>query len=298
MHVSLRAALAVALAGTGGTAWAQSVELGGQVGNDGANASADANAPSDPDGPPETGAEQFTLPKGTLFIEAFVGLNLSKDLVGKPISLSPDIWYGVTDDLTLGLVHSAIGSTGVIGGVGQSLCVTGDKKGCESIYRNVGIDVRYRLKGAFAVDGGLYVRDFDPFQLAIKVGLLGRHRVIPKLAIEFNPNIFVGVTKRDGEADSMGIVTAGPNKEELSIPVTVGFAVIPKLTLNAQVALQTPFEDAGDLWRLSVAIGARFRVNHHLDLGLAFALPLLVGGADDGTGVDLRTLTLGVAYAL
>src|SRR5262249_18017929 len=137
----------------------------------------------------------------------------------------------------------------------------------------------------------------DPFQLAIKLGFMARHRIIPKLAIEANPNIFFGVTKRDGEVDMMGNVLSPPNKEVFALPITAGYAVIPKLTVTAQIGLLTPFEDAGDNWALLAALGARYRVSHHLDLGLAFALPTLAGGAD-GAGFDARTLTLGVAYAL
>jgi hypothetical protein len=232
-----------------------------------------------------TGPDQLVMPKGKLLIDAFVEINLSKELAFKPVSISPDIWYGVTDDLTLGLVHSTIGAAGVIGGAGDALCITGSSNGCESVYPGVGIDVRYRLKGAWAVDGGLFVNDFDPFALALKIGLVGRHRIGEKFALEVQPNLFIGITERD------------TNKELLAIPVTAGFAVMPQLTAYAQLALITPFESAGDLWLLAASLGARYRVSDHLDLGLAFSLPFLAGGPD-GAGFDARTVTLGVSYAL
>ena len=97
--------------------------------------------------------------------------------------------------------------------------------------------------------------------------------------------MFIGLTERD------------TNKELLAIPVTAAFALQPKFTLYAQVAFLTPFESAGDLWVLGASIGARYRVSDHLDLGLAFSLPALVGGGD-GTGADARSITLGVSYAL
>jgi hypothetical protein len=153
------------------------------------------------------------------------------------------------------------------------------------VYPGLGIDARYRLKGAWAVDGGLFVNDFDPFALALKIGVSGRHRISDKLAIELQPNLFIGLTERD------------TNKERLAIPVTAAFGLIPKLTAYAQLAFLTPFESAGDLWLLGASIGARYRVSDHLDLGLAFSLPALVGGPD-GTGADARSITLGVSYAL
>jgi hypothetical protein len=38
-------------------------------------------------------------------------------------------------------------------------------------------------------------------------------------------------------------------------------------------------------------------VSQQLGVDLAFSLPFIAGGAD-GAGTDLRTLTLGVSYAL
>jgi hypothetical protein len=247
---------------------------------------------SEPSGP-----DQLTMPKGKLLVDAFVELNLSKDNAFKPVSISPDVWYGATDDLTLGLVHSSIGATGVIGGFGDALCITGSSNGCESVYPGVGIDARYRLKAGWAVDGGVFVNDFDPFALAIKLGLVGRHRISEKLAIEAQPNVFIGLTERDATADGMGTVTFEGNEEILSIPVTAAYLVAPKVTLSGQLAFQTPFSEAGDNWSLGFSIGGRYRASDHLDLGLAFSLPRLAGGGD-GTGADARSITLGVGYAL
>jgi len=42
------------------------------------------------------GGEQLTLPKGRLVVNAYLGIGLSDGATFKPISLSPDIWYGVT----------------------------------------------------------------------------------------------------------------------------------------------------------------------------------------------------------
>lgn len=279
MHV-LRNFVVLGLVGTPAAAFAQGATLSAST-TDGTSATVDgAGSEGEPTGP-----DQLVMPKGKLLVDAFVEINLSKEAAFKPVSISPDIWYGATDDLTLGLVHSTIGAAGVIGAAGDALCVTGSSNGCDSVYPGFGIDARYRLKGAWAVDGGLFVNDFDPFALALKLGVVGRHRFTEKVAVELQPNLFIGLTERD------------TNKEVLAIPVTAGFGLIPKLTGYVQVAFITPFSDAGDLWLLAASIGARYRVSDHLDLGLAFSLPAVAGGPD-GTGFDTRTITLGVAYAL
>jgi len=248
----------------------------------GATASADDTAPA----PLAAPTEQLTAPKGRLVIDAFFELNLSKDAVGKPVSISPDIWYGATDDLTLGLVHSSVGATGLLGGVGDALCFGGKDNGCDSVYPGVGVDVRYRLKAPLSIDGGLYVTDFDPFQLALKLGASARWK-LGKLALELQPSIFFGLTERD------------TNKEALFVPATAAYAVAAKVELALQLGLATPFDGAGDLYQIPLSIGARYQVNDHLGVGLVFSLPAVAGGDKvPATGFDFRTLTLGGSYAL
>src|SRR4051812_45713682 len=92
-----------------------------------------AHAQPDPDteakpagaAPAGDGVDQLTLPKGRLLLDAYIAASLSTDAVFKPFSISPDIWYGATDDVTVGLVHSGLGTTGFIGLAGQSLCLSG-----------------------------------------------------------------------------------------------------------------------------------------------------------------------------
>src|SRR5262245_59025670 len=98
-----------------------------------------STSPAGPDG-----VDSVTLPKGRVLLDAYLEINLSLAATFDPVSLSPDVWYGATDDITVGLVHSAVGSSGFIGDTGQSLCLVGDL--CGDVYHNVGIDGRYKLK--------------------------------------------------------------------------------------------------------------------------------------------------------
>ncbi len=250
-----------------------------------------------------TAGERVVMPAKRGMLHAQLGINLSTDAVGKPINLSPDIWYGVNDKLTVGLVHTTVGATG-IQGIGTSLCLTGSDNGCGKLYDNVGIDARYTLKSdaklQIALDGGLFANSFDPFQAALKVGIAGRYRAGKKLALEFSPNIFFGITERDGGVN--GTVVVAGNKEVVAVPVNLVFDLNEKLGLLAQIALLTPFEDAGDLYRVSLALGGTYAINKQLSLELIFALPVLVTGVKDAMGdsvggVDARFLTLGGSYA-
>src|SRR5262245_41487981 len=105
------------------------------------------------------GTDQVTLPKSRLLLDAFFESNLSDSATFKPFAISPDIWYGATDDITVGLVHSSVGSSGFIGGADSSLCLAGTDNGCPDVYRGFGVDVRYNLKTgmlSYAADGGVY----------------------------------------------------------------------------------------------------------------------------------------------
>lgn len=242
-----------------------------------------------------TGTDQLTLPRSRLLLDAFVGINLSSGAAFKPLSLSPDIWYGATDDITVGLIHSGVGQTGFLGAVGTSLCLTGSSNGCSDVYRGVGVDVRYKLKtGAFAwaAGGGLYVRAFDPFQLAIKLGAIGRW-TSGKMAVELAPNLFFGLTNR---APDVMVVGATGNEETLNLPVTGLYALTPKASVAVQTGVQLPLQNTGDTYAIPLSIGGHFLATPDLSVNLAFSLPKLVGGGE-GTGFDARVLTLGGTYA-
>jgi hypothetical protein len=253
----------------------------------------EATTPS-PTGP--EGDASVTLPKGRVLLDAFLEMNLVSGAEFKPTSLSPDVWYGVTDDVTVGLVHSAVGASGFIGGVGTSLCLTGTDNGCAKLYDNVGVDVRYKLKIgnlAYAAEGGLYVQSFDPeFRMGIKLGLVGRWQQ-DKIAVEFAPNVFVGLTGRTvGEGDAEVVV----NGETLNLPFTGLYAITPKISAALQLGAVVPFENTGDTYRIPLSIGGHFAVNESLNVNLAFSL-LAVAGGGSTTGFDARTLTLGGTYA-
>lgn len=254
--------------------------------------------PTAPPGPAASGApagERVVLPAKRLYARAMLELDLSADSALDPVSLAPDLFYGVTPAFTVGLVHSSAGRTGLIGRAGGSLCLTGDR--CDGVYNGFGLEGRYHLtagKISAAASFGLDVRDLDPFLLAARLGVIGRYRPSPssKLAVDFAPSLFIGVTEREPS-----VVGAGGNKEVLVLPATVIYAASPRLAVMAQTGLVIPFEAAGDLYFVPLSLGASYEVNRQLTVEAAFSLLHLLGGGALPTGADARSFTIGGGYA-
>lgn len=274
------------------------VALGAMLSTARADAGDAESKPTAAAAPAADGADQLTLPKGRLLLDAYLGIGLSTGNAFKPISISPDIWYGATDEITVGLVHSAIGASGFIGGVGTSLCLSGTGGGCGKLYPNVGVDGRYTLKTgqlAYAIDGGLYANSIDPFAIAVKLGVSARWHQ-DKLAVELQPNLFIGVTNRTTNSGMAGAADVTTNGEVLNIPVTGLYTVAPNIDVAAQLGFILPFEGLGDGYAIPLSIGGSYHVNESLNVNAAFTLLKLIGGGS-GAGFDARSITLGGTYA-
>jgi hypothetical protein len=249
------------------------------------------------EGAPSDGADQLTLPKGRALLSGYVEINLSSDAVFKPFSISPDVWYGATDDITVGLVHSTPGVTGFIGPAGTSLCLAGSSNGCGDVYPNAGLEARYKLKTgkiALAAGGGLHVlHTSDPVQLALKLGAAARWHE-GKIAVEAAPSVFIGLTNRTPGA--VGGVAAATNEEVFYLPGTVFYAVTPQISAAIQSGFVLPLQNTGDFYAIPLSLGGHYHVNESLDVNLAFSLPRLIAKSPNNA-FDNRALTLGGTYA-
>ena len=237
-----------------------------------------------------------------MFVQAFAEISLASDNAFEPVSIAPDLWYGVSDKLTLGLLHSGRASTGLYGGTGNGLCLSGDDEGqCPDVYRNIGIDARYHFYRSGGVtlsaEGGLFAGPFDPFTAALKLGVVGRWQS-GALAIDFSPNLFAGLSEREPEMGA-DVAIGTNNKETLHLPVTALYGLSEKLGLALQVGALVPMQDTGELYQVGASIGGQYMVSNRIMLDLAFSLPMLAKGDayEMIDALDNRTITLGVGYA-
>jgi hypothetical protein len=218
-------------------------------------------------------------------------INMTKSFVAKPINVPLDVYYGVNQDLTLGLTHS--------GGVVQStspyplmagLCLTGKSDGCAKFYNTVGADALYRLLGSsvqLAAHGGLDFRTLDPARLALRLGVLMQAPLTTNLAILFDPRVWIGLTKRDDPP--LG------NKEYLALPLALQFWATPELRLAARTVFGGPFSHFGDNYVGSVGLYGAYAINQMIEAFLAFDFLNLYGKNSSG---DFRTLVVGANFRI
>ncbi len=285
------------------------VEAGGSA-TVGAGASTDGAMPTPAAGdmapatPPMPG---LTLAKGKAVIAGEtvnIGLFPDPPGAGKPISLAPSVWYGVSDKLTVGVTHDG-GTTGwtprpsinfgstTIAGVtvpslaGPGICVTGTDGGCPKVYNNASVDALFALstdKLSLAVHPALDIASFDPLFLRIRAGVLGRYMASSKVAITFDPRIGIGLTKRDNG-----------NKENIDLPVWFWYHLNDKVGLAINSGISGPLSKFGDSFFIPVGFNFTYMVNDKMEVGADFSFLNLIG---KNSTADAKMLGLRFAYHL
>lgn len=238
-------------------------------------------------------APGLTLPAGKVNVALNAELGMNDGAAAKPISLSPDISYGVSDELTVALVHSRFAATGFRAVAGGGLCLTGEDGGCANVYDNVGVEAWYSLGGGavkLAAGGGVHALSLDGGFYAAKLGLRARWQR-GKTAVVALPSLFVAVTERD---EVMG---ARVNPERLWVPVQLLYRVADPVTLGLGSGIKGPLQGFGDAWELSLGISAQYAVDKSLGLGASLVFGKVVGGAD-ATGFDYRGVQLWASYTM
>lgn len=218
------------------------------------------------DRPLVLGASMFELRGDTL------RLNLSEDAVGDPISLAPDLYYGLDQRITLGYFHD----TGV--------CISGD--GCSGTYNDFGVEALYSLiydgTVVMAARAGMTFDPLDPFTGGVHLGLPVR-LTVGDFGVLLDPRLYVGLFNRDGR------------KEVLDVPVQVQYQLTDQNALLLSTGMRGPLSGFGDAVEVPVGLGALFTIARRVDVGGELVFPNLAGS---GGGVEQRLLIFRVAVRL
>lgn len=238
--------------------------------------------------PPKPG---LTLPAGKVNLAVNLELNMSADRVGKPITIAPDVSYGVTPDLTVAVVHSLFAVTGFRARAGGGLCLTGEDAGCAHVYDNVGAEGWYsvaRGPTAIAVGGGVHALSLDGGFYALKLGAKLRH-TRGRVALHALPSVLVAVTER--EAGGVRL-----NKDSLWIPVQATYKATPELTVGLGTGVKLlDLSAAGDSWEIPVGAMVTYAIDPATTVGASWVFGKLAAGVDNPPdpapavkGVDIR----------
>jgi hypothetical protein len=205
--------------------------------------------------------------------------SLTKDYAGKPSTLPLAVWYGVTNQLQVGLVHAS------------GLCISGESNGCAKVYDDVAFNALYSISGRggnFELAGWaqLNYSSFDRGTINAQVGPAINWVIAGNAALLAYPGIQFGLDKREEMA----------NKEALVAPVYLygraGAHVAPVLFTG----ISAPFDGFSDSYRVPVGVGALVGLTTKIDVGARFDLSNLLGKHAEGVGAaDERALLVWVS---
>lgn len=233
-------------------------------------------APADPPAaaPPAPG---LTLPTGKINVAVNLELNMSADKVGKPISIAPDVSYGVTPDLTVAVVHSRYALTGFRASAGGGVCVTGTDNGCANVYDNVGLEGWYsvaRGPTAAAVGGGVHAMSLDAGFYDLKVGAKVRH-VMGKVGVHVMPTVLIAMTKREEGGVRL-------SRDSLWIPVLATYKATPEVTVGVGTGLKALDLSAfGDSWEVSLGAVCTYALDPATTVGASWIFGKVLAGVDN-----------------
>jgi hypothetical protein len=222
--------------------------------------------------PDDLVARPLVLDDHTVEVRLTAAINVQPRLIGKPLSLSPDAWWGISPRWTVGVIHSSASVDQI--DAGATLCVRqSDISTCKRLYHGSGLDVRFSaVGGPLAVAPRLRVllRDIDPVKPAIALGALVRW-TRGRFAITSDPYLRLPLANRD-----LG------NRAALFVPIW--FVVQP--ARGWALALHTGYDAEIALLRDSahgpVGLAALTRLTREIDLGLEAGWAQLLGPQHDG----------------
>ncbi len=234
-------------------------------------------------------ADGATLPRGRGAVSLTVQTGLSKGQDGEPLSIAPDVWYGASAGMQLGLVSSMQAMTGfwtgaLTGYSGSGACLSGTQDsaadaGCGGLFESAGIEAVGNARWPVLLVAGIHVIEDDPFRIRPKLGLRARHQV-GRFSIGSSPSALLG-------ADRFVLV-----------PVELGYAVADRWRVGLQSGyIRAYLEDGAEWSAIPVAAGVVFLATPTLVTGASFSFDR-VGGFEGPGPFDQRSASLMVGTML
>lgn len=197
-------------------------------------------------------------------------------------SIAPDASYGITDDLTVGVGHSARFLALVDSGFG--VCLGRGEHGCDRTYDDVAVDAKWSLlRGAVSAAGHvrLVSRSFDPWKPSLRFGALMR-ATWRRLGVIADPQLQLGLYNTDRG-----------NRTWLRVPVWL--AVEPwrgVMLLALRTGVHGEWKTFRQTYDVPVALDATVHVGRGMDVSLLVGFASIIGPQNNGRNRDVNlTLT-------
>jgi len=208
----------------------------------------------------------FVLPAGGAEVRLTAEINLQKNRYGRPLSLAPDLWYGITPRWTIGLIHSnpsvdRIDAT-------ATFCLRRFQTRCDRLYRGSGIDLRWSWKTgplSVAPRARVLLRDVEPIKPAITLGAMVRW-TRGRFAIESDPYLRIGLVNRDQG-----------NRAALFLPVWLAMQPTCRWLLAIHTGWDSDLAIARDGYHIPFGLVIRARATSQVDLGVEAGFTSLLG---------------------
>jgi hypothetical protein len=175
-------------------------------------------------------AEPIVLGRGEVVVRLTIETNLDPRSIARPLSFAPDAWVGITDRLTVGLIHSSQSVDRI--DAGASFCVRLLEGDCDEVYRGGGVDARLTVAHGVAAHTRLLMRDLDPAKPALTAGAIVE-RSRGRFALRTDPYLRIGLANRD-----LG------NRDALVVPVWISVH-----GAGGRIALHTGIDGDLAVWR-------------------------------------------------
>lgn len=208
--------------------------------------------------------------------------SLYEHMVGRPIALAPDLWYGVTQRLTVGLIHSSQSVDRI--GARSTVCLRQSELLCDEAYQGSGVDVRYRLRDAplaIAPRVRFLVRDVDPWKPAVTIGTLARWSR-GRFSITTDPYLRFGLTNQQQG-----------NRAAFVVPFWFGVQPTCRWLVEVHTGADGDFAVLDDGWHMPLGLVVTARATSTLDVSVEAGFSQIYGPQIDS---KQRYLMLTVAY--
>lgn len=220
-------------------------------------------------------ADPIVLDRGEVLARLAIEANLERRKLARPLSYAPDLWVGVTERLTVGLIHSSRSVDRIA--AGASFCVRELAGRCEHVYRGGGVDVRWAWRPQIAWRARLLLRDVDPAKPAVAVGALVR-TTRGRWSITTDPYLRVGLGNRE----------AG-NRDALVVPVWLGVRLGGSVELAVHTGIDGDLAVWRDGWHIPLGLGVEVTPSRAIAFGIEAGFTSLLGPQNTG---DQRSVTV------